>query len=111
MKPAFEIARAGEGTAVVVLNQPGAALVHATLVEIKGKGVKFGPADRGLLVKLGKDKPNIVLDLSDDAANRLCDVFEEGLDAGLRLHPMVYALGEKLAHRIEPGCFFGRSAA
>ena len=110
MKPAFEIARVEIGTVVVVLNGSGAALVHSTLIEIKTSGVKFDAKDRGLLAKLGKEKPAVVLDMTDEGANRFCDLLEAGLDAGLRLQPMVYALGERLAHRIEPGCYFGKAA-
>ncbi len=112
MKPAFEIARVAPGTVVIVLNRSGAVAVREALVNIQtAKIVPFNNADRGLLTALKKDADNVVLDLADEKAHRLCDLLENGLAAGQKLLPMVYALGEKLAHRIDPGCFFGPKTA
>lgn len=105
-KPAFEIARVAIGIAVVLLNRAGAALLKDALATVKTK-VKFNNADRGLVTAVSKDADTIVLTLDEAKANRFCDILEFGLGHDLTYPPMVYALGEKLAHRIDPGCRFG----
>jgi hypothetical protein len=47
------------------------------------------------------------LAINDEMGHQLCDVLEAAMAAGVVVPPAVYAMGERVAHRIDPGCWFG----
>jgi hypothetical protein len=48
---------------------------------------------------------------NDEFVHTLLDLLEADLDDGVKLHPALYALGERLTHRVDPGAHFGPCSA
>ena len=55
----------------------------------------------------GFTKGMLAVDVNDEMGHQLADTLEAAMKAGVVLPPSVYALGERIAHRIDPGCWFG----
>lgn len=55
----------------------------------------------------GFERRMLSVGINDEMGHQLCDVLEGILAGGGVLPSAVYALAERIAHRIDPGCFFG----